>query len=302
VKHSLAGKVVFITGAARGIGEHTARLAAARGAHVALVGLEPGRLAALAGELGGSPVWFDCDVTDQASLDRAVAGTVEAFGGIDAVVANAGIANRGTVAVGDINALTRTVEVNLIGVMRTVGATVSHVIDRRGYLLLVSSAAAFTALPGMAAYCASKAGVEHFGNAIRLELAHRGVRVGTAHPSWVDTDLVRDAKDDLPAFREALRKLPWPLGSTTSVQACADAFVDGIERRRRRIYVPRAVGAVQAIRTAVLSPLSDLVIGRTARTSVPLMEAQVRTLGRAFGAHTVQADAGADVTTDRKVR
>jgi NAD(P)-dependent dehydrogenase (short-subunit alcohol dehydrogenase family) len=228
----LDGKVVLITGGARGIGEHTARLAAARGARVALVGLEPERLAAVTADLGTQHVWFECDVTDQASLERAVRGAVEAFGGIDVVVANAGIANRGTIAVGDIEGFVRTVNVNLVGVMRTVGATVEHVIARRGYFLLVSSAAAFTVLPGMAAYCASKAGVEQFGNAIRLELAHRGVGVGTAHPVWIDTDMVRDAKDDLPAFRETLRKLPWPLNTYTSVEACAAAFVGGIERSR----------------------------------------------------------------------
>ncbi|MEE3922272.1 SDR family NAD(P)-dependent oxidoreductase [Micromonospora sp. BRA006-A] len=126
-------------------------------------------------------------------MAEAVDGTVAALGGIDAVVANAGVANRGTIAVGDVEALVRTVEVNLIGVMRTAAATVPALVDRGGYLLIVSSAAAFAALPSMAAYCASKAGVEQFGNAVRLELAHRGVAVGTAHPSWVDTDLVREA-------------------------------------------------------------------------------------------------------------
>lgn len=282
----LAGQVVLVTGAARGIGAETARLAAARGARLALVGLEPERLAALADELGPGHVWFTADVTAQAELDAAVAGTVAALGGIDAVVANAGIANRGTIAVGDIEALARTVEVNLTGVMRTVAATVAEVTARRGYYLLVSSAAAFTALPGMAAYCAAKAGVEQFGNVIRLELAHRGVRVGTAHPGWIDTDLVRDAQEDLPAFREALARLPWPVGSTTSVTSCAAAFVRAIERRRRRVYVPRPVGLLQAARSAVLSPLTDLVIGRHARTSVPVMEEQVRALGRAFGRHT----------------
>ena len=286
MKQSLAGKVVFITGAARGIGAQTARLAAARGARVALVGLEPERLAALAAERGGDHAWFAADVTDQESLRAAVAGTREALGRIDVVVANAGVASRGTIAVGDVEALVRTVEINLIGVMRTASATVDELIARHGYLLLVSSAAAYAALPGMSAYCASKAGVEHFGNAIRLELAHRGVRVGTAHPSWIDTDLVRDAREDLPAFDAALRQLPWPLGSTTSVEACAAAFVRAIERRSRRVYVPGVVAGVAAMRTALVSPLSEWVIGRTARTSVPLMEEQVRALGRGFGRHT----------------
>ncbi|SBT39539.1 SDR family oxidoreductase [Micromonospora auratinigra] len=282
----LAGKVVLVTGAARGIGEHTARLAAARGATVALVGLEADRLAAIAAELGHGHVWFPADVTDQAALHAAVDGTVAALGGIDAVVANAGVANRGTIAVGDVEALVRTVEVNLIGVMRTAAATVPALIDRRGYLLIVSSAAAFAALPGMAAYCASKAGVEHFGTAIRLELAHRGVAVGTAHPSWVDTDLVREARADLPAFEAALSRLPWPMRRTTSVQECAEAFVRAVERRRRRVYVPRAVGAVQAVRSVLVSPLADRLIGRTARTMVPVLEEQSRTLGRGFGVST----------------
>ncbi|MFD6717722.1 SDR family oxidoreductase [Micromonospora chalcea] len=284
----LAGKVVLVTGAARGIGAHTARLAAARGARLALVGLEPDRLAALAAELGPGHVWFAADVTDQAALAAAVDGTVETLGGIDAVVANAGVANRGTIAVGDVEALVRTVEVNLIGVMRTAAATVPALVDRGGYLLIVSSAAAFAALPGMAAYCASKAGVEQFGNAVRLELAHRGVAVGTAHPSWVDTDLVREARADLPAFEAALAKLPWPLRRTTTVIECAEAFVRAIERRSRRVYVPRAVAGVQAVRSVLVSPLADRLVGRTARTTVPLIEEQARALGRGFGPSTPQ--------------
>ncbi|HEX2356333.1 MAG TPA: SDR family oxidoreductase [Micromonosporaceae bacterium] len=297
-RSTLAGKVMLVTGAARGIGEHTARLAAERGVRLALVGLEPERLAALAAELGPQHLWYACDVTDQAGLDTAVRAVVRAAGRIDVVVANAGIASRGTVAVGDFEALVRTVEVNLVGVMRTARATVGHVVASRGYYLLVSSAAAFAAMPGMAAYCASKAGVEQFGNALRLELRHHGVAVGTAHPSWIDTDLVRDAKDDLPSFRYALRRLPWPLGSYTSVQACARAFVRGIERRRRRVYVPRAVAGVQAARSAFASPFSDALVGHFARTVVPRMESEVRALGRGFGLHSAVAEAvGEDTST-----
>jgi short-subunit dehydrogenase len=289
VKRSLSGQVVLITGAARGIGEHTARQAAARGAKLALVGLEPDRLEALAGELDA--VWFTADVTDQASMTAAVDGVLAAHGRIDAVIANAGVASRGTMATGDVESLIRTVEVNLIGVMRTAVATLPSLIASKGYLLIVASAASFAALPGMAPYCASKAGVEHFGNAVRLEVAHHGVAVGTAHPSWIDTDLVRDAKDDLPAFRETLRRLPPPLGSTTSVDRCAAAFADALERRRRKVFVPRSVALVYWLRTFIGSRLSEKVVERQARRSVPLMEEQVRSLGRGFGTHTVTAAA-----------
>ncbi|UWZ43215.1 SDR family oxidoreductase [Dactylosporangium matsuzakiense] len=289
VKRSLSGQVVLVTGAARGIGEHTAREAAARGARLALVGLEPERLSAVAGELGA--VWFPADVTDQAGLTAAVDQVKEAYGRIDAVVANAGVASRGTVATGDVEALVRTVEVNLVGVMRTAAACLPHLIETRGYLLIVASAAAYAALPGMAPYCASKAGVEHFGNAVRLEVAHHGVAVGTAHPSWIDTDLVRDAQDDLPSFRETLRRLPPPMGSTTSVQRCAAAFVDALERRRRKVFVPRSVALMYWMRTFLNSRLTEKFLESQARRSVPLMEEQVRALGRGFGASTAEPPA-----------
>jgi NAD(P)-dependent dehydrogenase (short-subunit alcohol dehydrogenase family) len=286
----LDGKVVLITGAARGIGEHTARLAARRGARLALVGLEPKRLEALAAELGAE--CFDADVTDQESLDRAVAGTVERLGGIDVVVANAGVANNNTVAATPVDVLARTIEVNLLGVVRTISATLPHVVARRGYVLIVSSAAAFTVLPGMAAYCASKAGVEQYANALRLEVAHKGVAVGTVHPSWIDTDLVRDQREDSRTFRDALASLPWPMNEVTSVQECAEAIVDGMERRRRRIYVPRTVAIVQALRSLVTGPLGELPIRRRARRMVPALEAEARALGRHWGA--TSAGMGAD--------
>src|SRR5215216_2598110 len=178
MRYEVKGKVVLITGPARGIGAETARQLAARGARLSLVGLEPGLLAALASELGEGHVWFECDVTDQASLERAVAGTIDAFGRIDVVVANAGIASNGTVAVTPVDALVRVLEVNLIGVVRTVSATLPHVTAARGYYLLMSSASALAPLPAMAPYSASKIGVEQFGSALRMEVAHKGVDVG----------------------------------------------------------------------------------------------------------------------------
>jgi len=291
MRRSLAGRVVLVTGAARGIGAAVARRAAARGARLALVGLEPAGLEALARELGPGHAAFEADVTDQGALDRGVAGAVEALGGIDVVVANAGIAPYGTVAVAPVEALARTVEVNLVGVMRTVSATLPHVVARRGYVLVVSSAAAFTVLPGMAAYCASKAGVEQFANALRLEVAHTGVRVGTAHPSWIETDLVRDLEADLSGFRAALARAPGPLGAVTTVEACAAALVDGIERRRRRIYVPRSLAVVQALRALVLGPAGELAVRLGGARPVAELEREVRALGRAFGRSSVEREA-----------
>jgi hypothetical protein len=286
VPGTLHGKVILVTGAARGIGAHTARLAAARGARLALVGREPDRLATLAGELVAH--WAECDVTDQPSLAAAVDSAVAALGRIDVVIANAGVANLGTVATGPADALVRTVDVNLNGVIRTVAATLPQLIASRGYALLVSSAAAFTALPGMAAYCASKAGVEQFGNALRMETAHLGVAVGTAHPAWVDTDLVRGFHQDLASYRAALAKLPWPLRAVTSVEDCARSLVRAVERRQRRVYVPRSVAAVQALRTLTLSRFADWLVARGTGGGalVTQLESEVRELGRRFGSHS----------------
>jgi short-subunit dehydrogenase len=289
----LAGKVALVTGPARGIGEAVARALAARGARLSLVGMEPERLAALAAELGESHAWFECDVTDQGAIDRAVSGTVAALGGIDIVVANAGIGSFGTVAVTPLEAQVRVIEVNLIGVLRTVAVTLPHLLARRGYYLLVSSAAALAALPGLAAYAASKSGVEQFGNALRLELAAKGVGVGVAHPCWIDTDLVRDARHDLGAFDEIVRRLPGPFHTVTSLADCGTALVDAIQRRRRKVFVPRSLAVVAAVRSLLSSAIAERKVRRDLGPLLPGFEQESKALGRSFGEHSVES--GRDV-------
>ena len=288
---AVAGRVALVTGPARGIGEAVARALAARGARLALVGMEPERLEALARDLGEGHAWFDGDVTDQRALERAVAGTVAALGGIDVVVANAGIGCFGTVAVTPLEAQVRVIEVNLVGVLRTVVATLPHVTARRGYYLLVSSAAAFAASPGLAAYAASKSGVEQLGNALRLEMSARGVGVGVAHPCWIDTDLVRDARQDLGAFDEIVRRLPGPFRVVTSTAHCAAALVDAIERRRRKVFVPRSLALVAVLRSLLTSALAERKVLRDLGPLLPTLERECAAVGRAFGAHSVEATA-----------
>lgn len=274
----LTGKNVLITGAARGIGAATARDLAARGARLALVGLEPAKLAALATELNRHPgaqhVWAPADVTDSVALQAAVDRAVAALGGLDVVVANAGIAGIGTVRTIDPETFARTVEVNLTGVFRTVHATLEHLIASRGYVLIISSLAALVPTAGFAAYGASKAGVEAFANALRIELAPLGVSVGCAHMSWIDTDMVRNAERDLPAFREVIARLPWPLRSITPVADCAAAFGRAIEHRSRRVHVPRAIGAAHWLRPLVHSRPVGMLMARFSSTALRQLETQ----------------------------
>lgn len=164
-------------------------------------------------------------------------------------------------------------------------ATLPAVIERRGYVLIVSSLAAYAASPGLAPYNASKAAVEIFANALRLEVADRGVSVGSAHMSWIDTALVRDTKGDLPAFAELLSRLPWPLNKTTSVNKCAAAFIKGIEGRKTRIYCPDWVGLFRWLKPALSTPLGELPVRKATAELLPKMDAEVAALGRSTSAY-----------------
>ncbi len=279
--------VVLITGAARGIGAAVARRMVADGARVALVGLEPALLSALTAELGTSAAWWLADVTDQHALDSAVASAHAHFGRIDVVITNAGIANIGTVSVADIDAMARVVNVNVIGTMRTVKAALPHLVETKGYVLIVSSAAAFSPMPGMSAYATSKAAVEQFANVLRLEMVPHGVDVGSAHMLWVDTDMVRDVQHDLSSFRRTLATLPYPFNTVTSLDDCADAFMRGCRERRRRIYVPGILGMISALRQVLGSALMQRVMLPKMAPMLSDAEAEVRQRGRSFGEHSV---------------
>jgi NAD(P)-dependent dehydrogenase (short-subunit alcohol dehydrogenase family) len=282
----LKGQVVLVTGGARGVGAETARGLVAKGAKVVLVDLDREPLDALTAELGANATSITGDVCSLEEMEAAVAHAVATFGGLDVVMANAGIASYGSVLAVDPATFRRVIDVNVNGVFHTVRAALPALIERKGYVLVVSSLAAYAASPGLVAYHASKAGAEHFANALRPEVKHLGVEVGSAHMSWIDTPLVQDAKQDLGAFRQMLDSLPGPLGKTTSVQACADAFVAGIEKRKRRISVPGWVNAIRWLKPALTTKLGERESVRQAAEIVPLMDQEVQALGRSVSART----------------
>jgi NAD(P)-dependent dehydrogenase (short-subunit alcohol dehydrogenase family) len=235
----LAEQSILITGAAHGIGAEVARRLAAHGARISLVGLGGEELRRVAADCPGAVV-FDADVTDHDALDAAVAGTVEAFGGIDTVFANAGIGAPGFIRTMDPASFERIIEVNLIGVWRTIRACLPHVIERRGYVLPVASMAALLPPVGLAAYGAAKSGVEALGHALRVETQGYGVAVGVAYFSWIDTEMVRGAdRTELGATMRA--GLRGPLARHYPVSAAAEAVVRGIERRQRIVACPRGL-------------------------------------------------------------
>jgi NAD(P)-dependent dehydrogenase (short-subunit alcohol dehydrogenase family) len=236
--YDVHGKVAFITGAARGIGLEAARRLHARGASVALVGLEPEELQARAAELGDRAAAFHADVTDPEQLAAAVEGTVARFGGIDVCIANAGVANVGTIGGMDVEDFERVIEVNLLGVWRTVRAALPSVVQRRGYVLVISSMSAVVHLPLMGPYTMAKAGVEAFADALRLEVAHQGAKVGVAYFSFIDTDMVRDSFAH-PAAELTRQSSPGFMTRPIPLAKAGDAIERAVLGRRRITYAPR---------------------------------------------------------------
>ena len=284
---SVRGRVVVVTGGAAGVGAEVARRLHAKGAKLVLVDVDEVALARQSAALGGDRVLtVGADVRDLAAMQTVVDRAVQRFGGIDVVVANAGIGSYGSVLQVDPEAFKRLLDVNVLGVFHTVRAALPSVIARRGYVLIVSSLAAFTAAPGLAPYNASKAAVEQFANALRLEVAHRGVAVGSAHMSWIDTAMVRDTKSDLSTFAEMLSLLPWPIKTTTSVQKCGAAFVRGIEGRRTRVYCPRWVAVMRWLKPVMSTRLGEAPVRRFVPDLLPRMDAEVAALGRSTSAHS----------------
>ena len=237
---------ILITGAARGIGAETARRLAAKGHRLALLGLEPDLLE----QVAGGHFWREVDVTDRSGLKDAVDEAAGTLGGLDVVMANAGIASAAMFGASDADEWERVIDVNLVGVRRTLHAALPHVLESRGYVLPVASLAAFAHAPLMSAYSAAKAGVEAMANSLRVEVAHRGVDVGVAYFSWIDTEMVRGA-EQRPTLKYMRSTIKGPVGKTYPVSVAADAAVKGIENRSRIVVAPGWVRGLLPIRGLV---------------------------------------------------
>ena len=236
---ALAGRRVLITGAARGIGAALAEKLASHGARIALVGLEPETMAAVADRCGEGTFVAEADVSNREEITAAIDAAAEALGGLDVVVANAGIATGGPLRTQDVRSWERVIEINLLGVMYTDRAALPHLEQSRGYLLNIASTAAVFRGPGMSAYCSAKAGVEALSDCLRIECLPRGVDVGVAYFLFLDTDMVRDAEREMPTMGEARREMPGFLGRTYPLAPAIDEVAAAIAQRRRRVSYPK---------------------------------------------------------------
>ena len=274
--YQLDGKVVFITGAARGIGLGTAKAVHGRGASVVLVDLDREATERAAGQVGERALGLAGDVTDTTSLDAAVAAGVERFGGIDVAIANAGIAPQArTMRVYEPDLFEKVLDVNLVGVWRTARACLPHVIERRGHLLFISSIYAFINGLFVTPYAASKAAVEQLGRALRVELARHETTVGVAYFGFVQTEMTRVGftEDPLVAanFEGAAPRL---LRKQITADHAGEAIARSVERRAARVTAPRRWAVLSVLR-GLFSPGLDARMARDPRLQAIVAEADV---------------------------
>jgi ribitol 2-dehydrogenase len=190
MEHPLAGKVVIITGASSGIGAATARALVHLGCRVTLAARSADKLQALAEELGPLALAVPTDVTVDTDVARMVAKTLERFGRVDALFANAGLYIPGRVADGDPDAWARLIDVNVTGVMRCVHAVLpAMTAQQAGDVLITSSISGFIDIQWEPIYSASKHAIQGFVHTLRRQVAAAGIRVGAIAPGMVANEL-----------------------------------------------------------------------------------------------------------------
>ncbi len=280
--YDVAGKVALITGGAQGIGLATAGALRRRGAKVVVVDLDPDSTGGAAAQLGaGEALGIAADVTDREAINGAVEQAVERFGGVDIVMANAGIAPKlATTRAMATEEFERVVEVNLLGVYRTVRAAFDQIVQRQGQAVLVSSVYAFVNGMLQSPYAVAKAGVEQLGRALRVELAPHHASALVAYFGFVDTQMVRSGLDEDPIGRQAMAAVPRPIRGRITPEEAGEAVARAIERRRARVIAPRYWVAMSVLR-GVINPGYDLVTAHAPRVRELLREADVE--GRGAG-------------------
>lgn len=226
-------RVVLVTGASSGIGEALARRAVREGAAVALTARRVERLSSLQDQIrsgGGRALAIQADVTRDGDLERAAAETRAAFGGIDVVVANAGVGVAGDLARLTLDDYRRQMETNVFGVLRTVYATLDDLRRSRGTLVLVGSVSGVIPSPGYSAYGMSKFAVHGLAASLRPELAAEGIAVVLIAPGFVESEIRR--VDNAGRFHEDRSDLV-PGWLTMPADEAAGEIVDAIVRRER---------------------------------------------------------------------
>jgi NAD(P)-dependent dehydrogenase (short-subunit alcohol dehydrogenase family) len=281
--YDLNGKVALVTGAARGIGFETAHQMHLRGASVAVLDLDAEQAREAAERIGARAIGVGADVTDHGAMMRAVAETVEKLGGVDIAMANAGVAQSQLATARGLSGeeWERVVEIDLLGVWRTVRAAMPQIVERRGQIVFVGSIYSF--MNGMAntPYAVAKAGIESLGRALRVELAAHGASATVAYFGWVDTKLVQDAFAQPDADRLSEFTPAFLLKRITPEEAVS-GLMRGIEVRAPRVFVPTWWRYVSALR-GLINPLLDRRLANDRSVLALMRDLDAKTVDAARG-------------------
>lgn len=255
--YEIAGRTVLITGSTGGLGSAVARALRDRKANLALLDLDADATATQVAELGPEAVakGWAVDVRDLDSVTAAVEAAADHFGRIDVVIAGAGVGSMAGMETLSPEIWDRVIDIDLSGVWRTFRAALPHVVATKGYLLAISSMAAFVHSPLNGPYVVAKAGVWALCDATRLEVRHHGVRVGSVHPTFFHTAMMDDT------FADAAGTTLWGGNSKgvwkmVPLEDVVSGVVRGIERRSAMIVVPRS-NTLFARMPGVVRPLVD---------------------------------------------
>jgi short-subunit dehydrogenase len=234
----MAGTRAFVTGASRGIGRALATTLAARGATLGLAARSTAELEALAQELLGVHHVLECDVADASATEAAIDTFVGRVGGLDLLIANAGITHYGPFKDQPLEKAKRMSEVNWHGTLHTVHFGLPHLLEQsRGHIVVVSSGAGLRSFPQAAVYGATKAAQRMFAEALRHELAGTGVSVTLVYPGEIATSLHDHEKDSMPAWYRGGPQAAPP-------EALAEKIVAAVEADERAVYHPPLVRAL----------------------------------------------------------
>lgn len=184
---ALTGKVAFVTGGSRGIGLATARAFVSQGASVGIIGTDQGHLDAAQAELGSAACALRADVRRYEEVERAIASVVSRFGRLDVLVNNAGVGVYRPVAEMTVDEWNRIFETNVSGMFYCCHIAMPHLKANAGWIINIGSLSSTGPFANGAAYCASKAAVDTFSNALMQEVRYDGVRVACVLPGSVNT-------------------------------------------------------------------------------------------------------------------